>query len=121
MQNAPEKFKHLFKPGVVRLKICRKCSPYKKIIKPDEPPVVKKKVKVKQKRGRKPSKVVKPSTVAREIPNNFRVKHEESRGTLDPARTNSIALTPTPTFQQKASDYIHNSSTTSPIENMDQN
>ncbi|XP_028397924.1 uncharacterized protein LOC114521625 isoform X2 [Dendronephthya gigantea] len=68
LQTAPEKFKHLFVPGVVRLKICRKCIPYKKVIKLDEPVVVKKKVKVKQKRGRKPTKILKPTTVVKAIP-----------------------------------------------------
>ena len=68
LQTAPEKFKHLFTPGVVRLKICRKCIPYKKVIKLDDAAVVvKKKVKVKQKRGRKPTKVVKPTTVVKAI------------------------------------------------------
>lgn len=67
IETAPEKFKHLFTPGVVRLKICRKCIPYKKVIKLDEPVVVKKKIKIKQKRGRKPTKVVKPTTVVKPI------------------------------------------------------
>ena len=67
IETAPEKFKHLFTPGVVRLKICRKCIPYKKVIKLDEPVVVKKKIKIKQKRGRKPTKVVKPTTVVKAL------------------------------------------------------
>ena len=66
-ETAPEKFKHLFIGGIVRLKICRKCIPYKKVIKLDEPAVVKKKIKIKQKRGRKPTKVVKPTTVVKAI------------------------------------------------------
>ncbi|CAB4020741.1 Hypothetical predicted protein [Paramuricea clavata] len=67
IQTAPEKFKHLFTPGIVRLKICRKCIPYKKVVKLDETVVIKKKMKVKQKRGRKPTKVVKPTTVVKVI------------------------------------------------------
>lgn len=76
IQTAPEKFKYLFTPGVARLKICRKCIPYKKVLKLDEPVVIKKKLKVKQKRGRKPTKVVKPTTVVKAIPNHSSVVTE---------------------------------------------
>ena len=54
LQTAPEKFKHLFKPGVHRLKICRKCIPYKKVVKVENQVVKKNPGKIKQKRGRKP-------------------------------------------------------------------
>ena len=76
-QTAPEKFKHLFTPGIVRLKICRKCIPYKKVIKPDEPVLVKKKIKIKQKRGRKPTKLMKPATVVKAIPNDATMSSEK--------------------------------------------
>lgn len=70
LQTAPEKFKHLFTPGVHRLKICRKCIPYKKVQVKTESPVIKKKTgKVKQKRGRKP-KAGKLATVVKAILSN---------------------------------------------------
>lgn len=65
-QTAPERFKHLFTPGVQRLKICRKCIPYKKVAKVENQVVKKKTGKVKQKRGRKP-KTEKPGAVVKAI------------------------------------------------------
>lgn len=64
-QTAPERFKYLFTGGDVhRVKICRKCIPYKKVVKTENQIVKKKTGKVKQKRGRKP-KAEKLATVVK--------------------------------------------------------
>lgn len=68
-QTAPERFKYLFTGDVRRVKICRKCIPYKKVVKTENQIVKKKTGKVKQKRGRKP-KANKLATVVKVMHSN---------------------------------------------------
>ena len=87
-QTAPEKYKHLFTPGVLRLKICRKCIPYKKVAKVEAQTVMKKKMKMKQKRGRKP-KSQKPGTTVKAISTKVDRIHAVRPGELSRAAVRS--------------------------------